>query len=367
MVADRALREVERIRATMRAAGLPDEAPVEPLSERDELMLAMILASDGSTDRPVRLPSRNPLRRPVTRFALAAVVVVVLAVGGVVWQGSRPEPAAAGVPAMLHFGVGDVEQVVTGQGGSARDTLLRLAAAAESRPVADGAGDQEVSSYGWYLQQSTDAQNVTTVTISPTQERTLLRPDGSARNEESRAPALDIHGRFIDGHYAPGGADAADDFPAGTLDAQRVASLPRDPAALRTALLPTDPAAGCATSPAMEAGCLLSEVQNLYQFWVVPADLDAAIWTMLADEPAIVDLGETTDRIGRAGLAFGVPTGESDPHGGLILVVGRDDGHLLEWDAIAPDDIPEYVALGVDGPLVVGFQVYLSSRWLPES
>ena len=82
----------------------------------------------------------------------------------------------------------------------------------------------------------------------------------------------------------------------------------------------------------------------------------------LADDPHIVRLGSTTDRLGRAGVAVAVQTGEDGAHGALVLVIGSGDGRLLEWDDIAAS-APQ---LGVDSPVVTSFQVFLSARWVAK-
>ncbi len=354
MSARRALREADRIRAMFDDIPAPGEA-AGPLSARDEAILARILSSEpGAASSGGGLPRA---RRTVTvrRVVLAAVTVIALVVGGLSWQAWRAVPADALTPAVLPFSDGSVADALAAQGQPAREALLRLAEAAGSQPSASGAGDQVVSSYGWYLNASVDADGVATTVLAPMFSTTVLRPDGSFSNREIRAPALDVHGRVVDGEYPPGGQTSGDDLPAGTFDPAYVANLPRDPAALRQALL--GPVTGLDAS--VETGVLVQLVTGLYAQYVVPPDLAAAVWTMLADEPGLISLGTSQDRLGRDGVAVAVRDGQPEAPALTVLVISEEDGRLLGWEHMV-DALPD---LGIEEPAVTAFQAFLSAEW----
>lgn len=360
MSTDRSREEIEQIRELLRSADLPADVFPADVTVQDDQLLERV-RSGAVPARLVRVASRAASRpawrRSVTRVAVAAVAVVAVVVGGIVYQGVRA-PASAGTPPLLHFSDADIASVLAGQGQPADDALTALAATAASRTEVRGGDYQETTSYSWYEKIS----DVATVLV-PSYESFLLGPDGSVVHSQIETDPLDGHGRVVHGDTPPGGTGGGtDEFPAGSLDPQQAANLPRDPQALRAALIATEQGAGCDASERATAECLVRAVKDLAAFYVLPPDLDAALWTVLADDPHIVRLGTTTDRLGRAGVAVAVQTGEDAPHGALVLVVSADDGRLLEWDDIAAS-APD---LGVDSPVVTSFQVYLSAAWVAK-
>ena len=355
MRADRTRDEIEQIRVLLHAADLPVEPLVEEVTPADDELLQRIHAGDVPAPRRVATP-RPAWVRPAVRIAAAAAAVVVVVAGGLVYQGVR-EPAAARTPALLHFSDADVASVLAGHGEPAGDALTRLAATAAAQPQGSGGDYQETTSYSWYV-KSDDTSTV----LVPSYESMVVAPDGSAVHRQQEGSPLDGHGRVVDGGTAPSGTGGTDDFPAGTLDPQQAAGLPRDPAALRAALLATQSGGQCDASSSAAAACLVDAVTDLSTFYVLPPDLDAALWTVLAAEPDVVRLGTTTDRLGRPGVAVAARTGAPDGPGVRVLVVSTDDGRLLEWDDVAAS-VPD---LGVDTPAVTGFQVFLSSQRVDE-
>lgn len=357
MSVDRAALEVERIRSLLRDAGVPVEMAPAPPSARDEEILAGILAGRlGGRAGERAVPARSLWRRPAVRVAAAAAVVVGLVVGGLAWRGGGA-PAAAGVVPLPTYADASVLSVLDGTGPSARGALLRLADAAAAQPVVVGEGYQEVSSYAWYTASTTSEESASETVVSPTHRTAWLGPDGSFVAHETRGLALDLDGNVVDGDYPPGGADATDRLPAGTVTI-RGPSLPREPAALRAALTEAYQAADERTV----AQLLVADVHGLFDLEVVPSDLAAACWRVLAAEPGVVSLGATTDRIGRTGEAVAVPMGTDPAMGVTVLVVSPEDGRLLQWESILTD----FPDLGIDSPTVTGFEVFLGSRWVAE-
>jgi hypothetical protein len=343
--------DVRRLRELF---GAPDGRQHERLSPADEAILARILAQpvDSRTDPHNRRWAPLPVR-----VAAAAVLVVALVVAGISWQ-SRSMRAEAGPPPVLTFSAGTAEDALADSLAPARDALAAISASAATQPVAGGSGVQRVQSYAWYL--NFDAPNLA-AEVAPTFGDLQTAPDGSVVNREARAPALGLDGTVIDpDHYPLGGSSSVDRLPPGSSDPDVAARLPRDPARLRAAFLADDPA--CRSSAAEEARCLYYGIVDLYGRAVVPPDLSAAVWAMLAAEPAARDLGTTRDRAGRDGRAV-VMHGEDLTDALRILVVDPTTGQLLSWELVGTG-LP---GAPFDEPTVTSFQAITSAEWVPES
>ncbi|RHA43548.1 hypothetical protein [Cellulomonas rhizosphaerae] len=337
--------EARRLRELL---GAPGQRP-EPLSDADEAILARILAS------PQEAPSQVPARRgaPTWLRALAvAAAVAGIVVAGVSWQ-SRSTPAEAGPPPSLQYSGGTVAEAMAGTLPPAHDTLTAIAASAGTQPVVTGSGIQRIRSYAWYLSSTAGVDAV----LFPTFGTLEVSPDGSAVSKEVRAPALGLGGLVVDeGRYPRGGAVATTRTPAGTFDADRAADLPRDPAALRAALV----ADGGDTCTGAEPQCIVSQIVRLYGTAVVPSDLSQAIWTVLADESAVQDLGTTRDRVGRAGDAVAL-RGSQAGDDTVILVIDPTTGQLLSWENVNT----AFLTQAFDEPSVISFQAITSAEWVP--
>lgn len=332
--------EAQRLRELL---GSPDRR-VEPLSSADEAILARIL-----TKPPTTTSHRG---RPWARVAAVAAAVAALVVVGVTWQ-SRSTPAEAGPPPSLEYSGGTAAEAMAGTLPPARDTLTAIAGSAGAQPVVTGSGVQQIRSYAWYLSSSEGADAV----LNPTFGTLEVAPDGSAENREVRAPVLGLDGKVIDAdRYPTGGAVTTTRTPAGMLDADRVAQLPRDPAALRAAFI----AAGGETCTGAEPQCLVDQTVQLYATAVVPSDLSQAVWSMLADESAVQDLGTTRDRVGRTGDAVAL-RGSQPGDETRVLVIDPTTGQLLGWESINTAVPGETF----DEPTVTSFQAITSAEWLP--
>jgi hypothetical protein len=157
------------------------------------------------------------------------------------------------------------------------------------------------------------------------------------------------------------GNEGTDDYPAGSLDPAIPDRFPRNPAALRTALLAyKNMGAACPPDPSQQTPCLMTAVRDLYSQYVIPPDLAAAIWTVLADQPDLKYLGTTTDRAGRAakGIAYQIAT--QDAAIVTVLLIDPEDGQLIGTETVTLKD----PALGVDRPTVTGFETYTARAWV---
>ncbi len=313
-------------------------------------------AAPGTTVVPLAARRTRRLRRAglaVTSVAAA----VLLAVGIATIPGRSPEVAVAtGSPSMLAYPISP-EDLAAGDGEPARDALLGLARTAAARVDPAPAGDvQHVLSESWLT--STTAGTVSTV--EPTVTETWLGPDGSLVVLQWRGARLGTDGRLTTVGTSPADADV-DRLPAGTVDPGLVAGLSLDPDLLRTQLLASVP--GCAGSSdgdgaAAGGWCVYQAVSRLTDTWVLPSDLEAAIWTVLAEEPGVTLAGEVVDRSGRVSVAIAVPGAPNDLDPVVrLLLVDRDTGRTSGTEEVTLSS-PTF---GLDEPTVTQFRYTIAS------
>ncbi|GCD19309.1 hypothetical protein CTKZ_08710 [Cellulomonas algicola] len=348
----RAEDEVARLRDVL---GVEVHIHHDPVTARDEAILRRIVA--GGQDRVSA--SRRRIRLPV-RIAVAFGIVTAIAVAGFVVRGAQAPALAA--PPMLTYSMSNIQAVAAGSAPPASEALRAIAAEARRQPVEEGHGAQQVLSFAWYINTVVDDEGNTEVELAPTRQATTIGPDGSFSSQETRTPALSPDGRVVDpDRYPVGGAHSGDELPAGTFDAAYAANLPRDPHLLRESLTASQGGPElCGTSDVAAASCLGAAVADLYGRWVVPADLSATVWAMLAAEPALADLGEVTDRLGRSGRAVAVPPDPAGANQSLVLVIDAGTGQLLSWEQVSMS-IPD---LQINEPTVTAFQAITSARWV---
>ena len=357
--------DVDELRTLMHAAGMLPEIPAaltEDTTAR-EALLSRILAEATATDAPAApvtpiaaaRRSHKTARRRVLTLAAAGTVALIAALGT---QLSSGPAALAEPPAALTFARAQVLDVVSETAPSAHQTLSDLATAALSAPPAEPAGDvQRVATYAWLLVQDGDTGHVSTV---PTQSVWWAAADGAIRFTQIRTGAITPDGQIDPAaDPQPGSPVSTDEFPAGSLVPASLAALPRDPQALTAELVALAGGPSCEADPATQAACMVTAVHQLFSQYVVPGDLAAALWTALADQPAVADLGATTDRFGRAGVAMAVAPYPGSPDAVTVLIVSPTDGQLLGVETIA--------VFGPDGaitPSVTGFTAWNPSTWV---
>lgn len=364
---ERAAREVARLRELLATLGI-EQALSRPADLDQDAMLARILATprtDGPTAAPPAPAVRRTWGRRLVRRAVAVAAVLLLGAFGAIQLFSERQAAVASTPPMLAYADATPSDVVAGIAGSARAALEDLAEAAASAPAVPREGDiQEVASSNWYLETTVSEDGTSVGVIAPTDQTTWLRPDGSRLNIEVRGAPLDVDGTLA-GPDVPllSGPRSVDDLPPGTYDAALAENLPREPEALRAALLEPLALVGCDQSAELMATCLTGEVVSLFTTYVVPADVASSLWTVLAEEQAVVSLGTVVDRAGREGLAVAAEPPATDPTGLVTVLIGDPEtGQLLGTETIV-STAPE---LGIDSPTVTGFRAILSSRWVPD-
>jgi len=325
--------EIKRARALF--AQLDDANDLDEqaaASLRDEQILQRVLSRPSADINVAPLRQRRLPRRWIATAAGVAAATIGIAVAATL-NPSTTAPASAETPAMLSFGTSSVQAVAAGKAPSAHDTLIEISERAATLPaVPQPAATQRVSSYAWFLNTQVDAEGESTQVLAPTFVVTELAADGSMHNEERRAPALDLQGRVIDPNtYPAGGASSVDDLPAGTLDPALPWTLPRTTPELEAALLAQVSGMECSTD-GERAACLYSAVRELYDRWFVPADLSAAVWRVMASEPAVANLGTTTDRLGRSGDAIAVRVPASETGEVDVMVIDPASGQMLGWE-----------------------------------
>ena len=378
--------DVDELRDLMRTAGMLPAIPTDLTTDATggEALLRRILAeahagdaADG-TDAPAddTLPAEPPLptgtvtplaaarRRRLGRtgrrvLSLAAAGAALLAAVLGTEFSAGPQ-AIAGTPAALVFSEGNALDVMAGHAASAAASLTALSTAASTAPAAKaarsaGSDVQRVATYAWLLEQDGGTGAISTV---PTQSLWWVAPDGAVQLTQVRTGAITPDGR-LDPTADVSVAGTTDTFPAGSLVPATLADLPRDAAGLTAELTTLAGGEWCTADEATHTVCLVTAAQQLFSQYVVPGDVAAAIWSVLADQPGVSDLGSTTDRFGRPGTAVAVAPAPGAAEAVTVLIVSPTDGQLLGVETIAVAD-----AQGPVSPSVTGFTVWNTSSWV---
>lgn len=158
------------------------------------------------------------------------------------------------------------------------------------------------------------------------------------------------------------GEIATDIGPRGDVADPTLASLPRESAALSDALLG-------ASNPDLLAdpggsAALMSQLYYLGWLHIVPGDVDAVAWHMLAERGDVSSLGTTTDRLGRPVIAVAAPL--YDPELGIsgvtILLVEQETGGILGFEEM----MFQSSVYEVSEPTVVTFSTVESRAYVAE-
>ncbi|MEV7972625.1 CU044_5270 family protein [Cellulomonas sp. NPDC089187] len=354
----RAQAEVEALSALLGRVGLGGTLPAEPVDEVQ--MRAQIAALTGDPVQAEVVPLRPRRRWAVLTGAAAAVL---LGIGAALIPAHLGAPSAvATTPPMLAYPIAPTE-LAAGAGPSAAPVLAELADIAANRVDPEPAGTvQHTLSQSWLLSVSVEEEG-TSVAVEPTVGETWTAADGSATFVQWRGPALDSTGRLAEVPAVDTTAAnaAVDRMPAGTFDPDQAAALPRDPAALRAELLAGLSAPGCDRTDSPDtAVCLYLAVTDLADRLVLPADLDAALWQVLAAEPGISLAGEVTDRVGEVAVALAFPGASWDTDPVVrVLLVDPSTGAIVGREEVTLSS----TALDIDTPTVTQFRYDLEVGW----
>ncbi|ACQ80862.1 hypothetical protein Bcav_2617 [Beutenbergia cavernae DSM 12333] len=348
---ERAADAVAALQVEARRAGLAPAHTAPGRSESARDLARSIVRGEVAAPRMHRAPLTPRRLLPAMAVAAAAAVVAVVAL-------QPPAPAQAGPP-RLEFAEEGAE-LSPASGVAPQEDLSVLAAAADASSVPGPSAAltvQEIVTAGWGAQGDSEAEETAFVT---SRTQVLTEADGAVTVRQERGEALTEDGRGIDASRAWIAPDAAtDELPAGTIDPTLLQGLPSEPAALRARMAE---ALGC-DDPALEspAACLAQSVEYLHTFTVVPADVEAGMWQVLAAEPGVVSLGGVEDRAGRAGIGIAVAApGRGGDTTMTVLVGDPETGTLLgsEHLVVEPDE--------ASAPRVVEFVTFLSRAWVAE-
>lgn len=398
MTDDLGAHDIEELRALMRLHHLLPEVPdtlvapaaptsvgtaapggrTDRASDASEALLAGILAtprpaaaststgteaSEAGTSQPVdtrpgTARPRQRVRRRAAALAVAAATVVVAVVGS--QMSSTPTAVAGGAPT-LTYTEGTPEAAWDGSLPSARDTLLELATVADEAPDLPRTGDvQRISQYAWLGEVDGGTR---TTTVYPTADERWVGSDGAVRVVQRRAEAVRYDGRVdTTASESAAGPLSSDDFFPGTVDPFAVAGLPTDTDGMESALLDHMPQE-FAEAPEYRDTVLVESAVDLSRTSIVPQDVASAMLTVLSDAPTIQLLGDTTDRLGRPGVAVALPDSLSKDSGieaVTVLIISPTDGQLLGTEVVTLDD----PTIDVDEPTVTGFTTITDRRWV---
>jgi hypothetical protein len=329
----------------------------EPSAATSPSLAEPAAARSGETTR------RRRLRRRAAALAVAAATVVVAVVGSQL--SSTPTAVAGGAPPLAYAG-GSPEAAWEGSLPSAHDTLVELASVADDAADLPRTGDvQHISRYSWLSETVGDADGNTTTMVYPTADELWVGPDGSARTLQRRAAAVRYDGQVdTTAPESEAGPLSGDDFFPGTMNPSVAAELPTDPDGMESALLAHMPQE-YAENPDYHDTVLVESAADLARTYIVPQDVASAMWTVLSDAPTIQLLGDTTDRLGRPGVAVAIPDSlwkESGVEAVTVLIISPTDGQLLGTETVMLTN----PMLDVDEPTVTGFTTVTSRQWVAK-
>lgn len=343
-------REITRIRDLL---GLSDSRADE--ADEQERVLAAVLS------RIEREPAAQaPLRRRLGARKAGWWVAAAAMVTGIVVAVNLTNPdVALAAPPGLSYRLAQPLDVADGTAPPAREALLEVAESAGRMddPRAEGSV-QFIHSFGWYLAIESsldDGVQSDRASILPIEERRWTAKDGSHHAVQMPGTPLNTDGSVATDpvETVPGPISTWAE-PAGAFADPTLAAIPRDPEGARHALL--DGLEVC-FSDEFRAICLVDAVNRLFVQHVVPPDLAAVLWQVLAAEEEVRLLGEATDRLGRPSMAIGALTGEVGHQSVLVLLVDPETGMGLGNEIVTIE--AEY--LQIDRPTVTGFTTIVTT------
>ena len=311
-----------------------------------ERMLVRILAEKNTPEH-----ARSLRRRTARRLLLAGLVSAIVGTALVVvpWTGTRP--AVADTPPLLNFSlVKDRQFPATGR--DARRVLNSLAEHARGQRAPVALPVQNIELEGWWASSSLGHKDTAAQTaVVPVRSSIYLLPTGDRRTIERRGTPLDKHGRVTrrPNHEKPTSDTTT------TLDPSRgpnfPQTLPADARKLRQLLAPSQ---SCGSN---RGACLLKEVSELHNNYVVDPELRARLWIMLMKEPTVTTLGKGIDRLGRQVVALTSPSLTPDDQ--FIILAAPETGDYLGSETIL---IKSNTAFDIKPPAVIEFTALVSSR-----
>jgi hypothetical protein len=279
-----------------------DLADVE-LESSESLLARLKSIEEPAYDipRPIHEPRRRRLIPTLLAGTAAAVVAGIL----VAVQPWGTPVAQASTPPLLDYEFAEARRIADAPGIDPAEALEQLALAAEqARSGTSPSATQHVITEEWSIDTDFDPDPDSTITA--TRAENWLRPDGSFRTRAHLGQPLNADGRGVPlgGRLDRGTAffDEGDE-PTGSRDADFFTDMPNTVDDIRSGLL--DDIQCADTERGQErTWCLTDQLRNLSQRYVIPPDVMASIWRMLAQEEGIRSLGTVKDRTGRESVAL---------------------------------------------------------------
>jgi hypothetical protein len=242
--------------------------------------------------------------------------------------------AQASTPPILDYEFAEAARVADAPGVDPADTLEQLALAAErARSGTSASAVLHVVIEGWSI--DTDFDPDPDSTITPTRTENWLHPDGSFRTRAHLGEPLTADGRGVPrgGRLDRGTTFSEEETePAGSRDADFFADMPTTVDGVRDALL--DDIECLDRERGQERSwCLTDQIVNLSQTYVIPSDVMAGIWRMLAQEEGIRSLGTVKDRTGREAVALSF-IWDGAPEYRAILLADPATGQFVGYERL---------------------------------
>jgi len=300
--------------------------------ESADVLIARFKDGEPSTaisSKPVSGQGERRVRTLLVGTAAALVASILIVVQP--WQS---DVARASTPPILDFEFADARRISDAPGVDPTATLDELARAAQRQPpTPTGLRVQHVVLEGWSINQELDPESNSTIT--PTRTENWLYPDGRFRTRAQLGEPLKADGRGVP--YG-GHVDRATKFfgkqnePAGSRDADYFANMPNTVEGVRDAML--DNIKCLERKRGQERTfCLTDVLHNSAQTYVIPPQVMANIWRMLAQEEGIRSLGNVTDRTGHKAVALSF-IWSGAPEYRLVLLADPQTGQLVGHERI---------------------------------
>jgi hypothetical protein len=336
-----------------------------PTDRRDAIR--RLLEDTAAGERPVR---RRPRMRRVLwptagLVAASAIAAAALVVGDFGSAGDEAATASA-VPPVLA-----VELSTGVPAGAELRELASLAAAGEVQQYA--AAEPTVSTESWNMVVSqfqvppsipdgfpegaaaevlaTDGGSGVSTYVVPVLRDLRFLPDGSVHVRETQGSPRFTTAEPEAADLAIAGTVLVDEtYPPGTRMSSHPAELDTRPEALREQLLAASPQA------TDHAAALFRALYEVLSNQPVDAPVRAAALTMLANEPGVVALGETTDRRGRDVVAFATDSDDTGGETRYVLLVDPATGRFLGYEEVLLGDGRR---IGVESPAIISYTAFL--------
>ncbi len=352
--------ETAELRRQMRSTGitgyLEDDLPDIEL-ESAESLLARLTSIESDVVTP--MPTIESRRRLVPTLLAGTAAAVVAGVLVAVQPWSTPV-AQASTPPLLDYEFAEAARIADAPGVDPAEALEQLALVAErARAEAGPSAVLHVVTEEWSI--DTDFDPDPDSTITPTRTENWMYPDGSFRTRAHLGKRLAADGRGIPlGGRLDRGTTFFDEQnePAGSRDARFFVDMPSTVDGVRDALL-DDIECLDRRRGQERSWCLTDQIQYLTQMYVIPPDVMATIWRMLAEEDGIRSLGTVKDRTGRDAVALSF-IWDGAPEYRAILLADPKTGQVVGSERILIKPSP---SSPVKPPAIQEFSAIVTSEY----